>query len=107
MVRIVERELSQMGLMIHLHSCVSSWKMIFSRILGALCESLMLQYSVDSKALFWGVFCLFVFHILTSQKLPVYQFNWKFFFSLLVVYKMPSNDMSYIQWHLLFNEMQF
>lgn len=58
MVRIVERELSQTGLMIHLHSCVSSWKMIFSRILGVLCESLMLQYSVDSKALFLG-FCFF------------------------------------------------
>lgn len=80
MVRMVERELSQTGLMIHLHSCVSSWKMIFSRILGALCESLMLQYSVDSKALFLFLF-LFFFYILTSQKLTEYQFNWNFFFS--------------------------
>lgn len=77
MVRIVERELSQTGLMIHLHSCVSSWKMIFSRILGALCESLMLQYSVDSKALFLGVF--FFFHIYHHRNLQ--YTNWKFFFS--------------------------
>lgn len=65
-----------MGLVTHLHSYDPSWKMIvLSKILGVLCQSLVLQYQSLLRHFFF--FC-----ILTPQKFVVCQFNWQPFFHL-------------------------